>query len=104
MQDQEALDEDLFTQALSDFSNENDIDLNEFSSDEAVLADLSEDDMDAELDFLADADEAATKLDLARAYIDMGDVEGAKDILSEVLGEGNDNQRTEATELLARIG
>ncbi|HCS64206.1 MAG TPA: hypothetical protein DIW64_09065 [Cellvibrio sp.] len=98
-------DEDLFAQALSDFSGESDdIDLNEFSSDEAALADLSDDDMDAELDFLADADEAATKLDLARAYIDMGDSEGAKDILSEVLGEGTNEQRKEANELLGRIG
>lgn len=97
--------EDLFAQALSDFSGESDdIDLNEFSSDEAALADLSDDDMDAELDFLADADEAATKLDLARAYIDMGDTEGAKDILSEVIGEGSDDQRREANELLGRIG
>ena len=97
--------EDLFAQALSDFSGESDeIDLNEFSSDEAALADLSDDDMDAELDFLADADEAATKLDLARAYIDMGDTEGAKDILSEVMGEGSDEQRKEANELLGRIG
>jgi pilus assembly protein FimV len=102
---EEEHDEDLFAQALSDFSGESDdIDLNEFSSDEAALADLSDDDMDAELDFLADADEAATKLDLARAYIDMGDSEGAKDILSEVLGEGNDEQRKEANELLGRIG
>lgn len=102
---EEELDEDLFAEALSDFSGESDdIDLNEFSSDEAALADLSDDDMDAELDFLADADEAATKLDLARAYIDMGDSEGAKDILSEVLGEGTDVQRKEANELLGRIG
>ena len=102
---EEEHDEDLFAQALSDFSGESDdIDLNEFSSDEAALADLSDDDMDAELDFLADADEAATKLDLARAYIDMGDSEGAKDILSEVLGEGSDEQRKEANELLGRIG
>ena len=63
----------------------------------------SDDEMDAELDFLADADEAATKLDLARAYIDMGDTEGAKDILSEVSQEGNDEQKREAAELLARI-
>jgi len=101
----EVHEEDLFIQALSDFSGDaDDIDLNEFSSDEAALADLSDDDMDDELDFLADADEAATKLDLARAYIDMGDSEGAKDILSEVLGEGNDEQRKEANELLGRIG
>ncbi len=59
---------------------------------------------DAELDFLADTDEAATKLDLARAYIDMGDNDGAKDILDEVAQEGNDVQRKEAQELLVRIG
>lgn len=101
---EEQHDEDLFSQALSEFSSESDdLDLNEFSSDEAALADLSDDDMDSELDFLADADEAATKLDLARAYIDMGDTEGAKDILSEVIGEGNDEQRNEANELLGRI-
>lgn len=103
--DEESTEDDIFSKALSDFSGESeDLDLNEFSSDEAALADLSDDDMDAELDFLADADEAATKLDLARAYIDMGDSEGAKDILSEVLGEGTDEQRKEANELLGRIG
>ena len=99
-----AQDEDLFSQALSEFSTgSDDLDLNEFSSDEAALADLSDDEMDSELDFLADADEAATKLDLARAYIDMGDAEGAKDILSEVINEGNEEQRKEANELLGRI-
>lgn len=56
-----------------------------------------------ELDFLSDADEASTKLDLARAYIDMGDRDGAKDILDEVMIEGNDNQKTEAKELLTRL-
>ncbi|OGI45933.1 MAG: hypothetical protein A2637_08005, partial [Candidatus Muproteobacteria bacterium RIFCSPHIGHO2_01_FULL_65_16] len=34
-------------------------------------------------------DETATKLDLARAYIDMGDAEGARSILDEVMAEGN---------------
>ena len=55
------------------------------------------------LDFLADADETSTKLDLARAYIDMGDRDGAKDILDEVLIEGNDNQKQEARDLLNRL-
>jgi pilus assembly protein FimV len=59
---------------------------------------------DEELDFLSDADEASTKLDLARAYIDMGDREGAKDILDEVLVEGNTKQQQEAKELLAKLG
>ncbi|WP_163834489.1 FimV/HubP family polar landmark protein [Spartinivicinus ruber] len=51
-------------------------------------------------EFLADADEAATKLDLARAYIDMGDQDGARDILDEVMTEGNDIQKKEAQTLL----
>ena len=59
--------------------------------------------LDEEFDFLADADEAATKLDLARAYIDMGDKEGAKDILEEVIEEGQDAQKNEARKLLAGI-
>jgi len=72
-------------------------------------ADISEvgDDIlgdDDDFDFLGETDENATKLDLARAYIDMGDAEGARDILNEVLSEGSDDQQGEAKELLARVG
>jgi pilus assembly protein FimV len=63
-----------------------------------------ENDDDSNLDFLSDNDETATKLDLARAYIDMGDSDGAKDILDEIMGEGTDQQKREAEELLSRIG
>lgn len=56
-----------------------------------------------EFDFLAGADEAATKLDLARAYIDMGDADGARDILDEVVNEGDDGQKSEAREMLSRL-
>jgi len=45
---------------------------------------VSDDEESEDFDFLADTDEVATKLDLARAYIDMGDVDGARDILDEV--------------------
>jgi pilus assembly protein FimV len=44
--------------------------------------------------------EVGTKLDLARAYIDMGDPDGAKSILEEVMLEGNAQQKQEAQELL----
>jgi pilus assembly protein FimV len=59
-------------------------------------------------DFAIDAEaatmsEVGTKLDLARAYIDMGDPEGARSILDEVLKEGNPNQRKEAERLLAGL-
>lgn len=48
--------------------------------------------------------EVGTKLDLARAYMDMGDPDGARSILQEVLDEGNGNQKQEAQRLLDSIG
>ncbi|MXS18760.1 tetratricopeptide repeat protein [Pseudomonas oryzihabitans] len=56
-----------------------------------------------DFDFLSGEDETATKLDLARAYIDMGDPEGARDILDEVLAEGNAGQQQEAREIIAQL-
>ena len=60
-------------------------------------------DDDSDLGFLSDSDETATKLDLARAYIDMGDAEGAKDIITEIMKEGNEQQRQEAESLLQKL-
>ncbi len=48
-------------------------------------------------------DETATKLDLAKAYIDMGDAEGARSILQEVMTEGSEAQKKQAQELSAQI-
>ncbi len=47
--------------------------------------------------------DAATKLDLAKAYQEMGDVEGAREILQEVLHEGDDQQKAEAQALMAKL-
>jgi pilus assembly protein FimV len=47
--------------------------------------------------------EVGTKLDLARAYIDMGDPEGARSILDEVLKEGSAAQKQEAERLMASL-
>jgi pilus assembly protein FimV len=47
--------------------------------------------------------EVGTKLDLARAYMDMGDPEGARSILEEVLQEGNAAQKQEAQRLVASL-
>ena len=47
--------------------------------------------------------EVGTKLDLARAYMDMGDPEGARSILDEVLQEGSTTQRQEAERLIASL-
>ncbi|HID49144.1 MAG TPA: hypothetical protein EYP40_05950, partial [Chromatiales bacterium] len=49
------------------------------------------------------ADEVGTKLDLAKAYIDMGDPDGARSILDEVMDEGNEAQKQEAQQLLQQI-
>lgn len=93
-------DDDVFDAALLDTSNAS-IEVDDLPTPEEAAAVEESDDED--LDFLADSDEAATKLDLARAYVDMGDVDGAKDILSEVLQEGNEAQRADAESLLERI-
>ncbi|MEX5555629.1 FimV/HubP family polar landmark protein [Pseudomonas pergaminensis] len=69
-----------------------------FTAQDAALGDD-----EPEFDFLSGTDEVATKLDLAQAYIDMGDADGARDILSEVLTEGDETQRGEAKEMLGRI-
>ncbi|WP_353742523.1 FimV/HubP family polar landmark protein [Pseudomonas fluorescens] len=68
-----------------------------FTEADAALGD------DDDFDFLSGTDEAATKLDLAQAYIDMGDSDGARDILNEVVSEGSAEQKSEAEEMLSRL-
>ena len=48
--------------------------------------------------------EVGTKLDLARAYLDMGDPDGARSMLQEVLSEGSTAQQDEARKLLTELG
>ena len=56
-----------------------------------------------EFEFEDEGDSANTKLDLARAYIDMGDADGARDILNEVLDEGNTDQQQKAKAMLEAL-
>lgn len=72
-----------------------------FTAEDAALEPEPLDDLD--FDFFSGSDEVATKLDLARAYIDMGDHQGARDILDEVVKDGDDSQRQEANEMLSRL-
>ncbi len=65
-------------------------------------ADSMDDDLD--LSDLDDIDEVSTKLDLAKAYLDMGDADGTRSILDEVMSEGNDDQKKEADDLLRQLG
>jgi len=79
----------------------------EMSDDLDWLTSVTDDIVDGEEDgssFFSSEDEVATKLDLIRAYIDMGDNDSAKNILDEVVDEGNDEQKQEAQELLRQIG
>lgn len=48
--------------------------------------------------------EVDTKLELARAYEEMGDKEGARELLEEVLREGSAGQQATARELIAKLG
>ena len=42
----------------------------------------------------------STKLDLAKAYVELGDEVGAKSLLYDILEEGNAEQKRQARELL----
>jgi len=92
----EVKDDDVELPVASDTVGEN-VRSDAVDIDESDLGD--EDDFD----FLAGTDEAATKLDLARAYIEMGDSDGARDILEEVALEGNEDQKGEAQDLLKNL-
>ena len=96
------------------------LDLSETSMEQAVVEMVTEPDaaqpeskpvssaesMDDDLDLsdLDDLDEVSTKLDLAKAYLDMGDADGTRSILDEVMTEGNDDQKKEADHLLRQLG
>lgn len=61
------------------------------------------DDMMPEFD-ISSNEEVSTKLDLAKAYEEMGDLEGARELLHEVVKEGDATQREKAQGILTRIG
>jgi len=104
------LDDDLSVDGLDIESDASDLDITDETLDEAAKALGDADDFEPELsededfDFLEGTDEVSTKLDLARAYIDMGDPEGAKEILLEVEKEGSADQKQQATDLIASLG
>jgi pilus assembly protein FimV len=69
-----------------------------FDEDSVALDDELDDDI------FSDVDEIGTKLDLAKAYVDMGDSDGARSILDEVMEEGDANQKQQAEQLLQQMG
>jgi pilus assembly protein FimV len=82
-----------------------------FGDELDLSADFSDQDLAEEEDeeegamvFAAEGNEMSTKLDLARAYLDMGDEDGARQILEEVATEGSGDQQAEAEGLMQRLG
>lgn len=61
---------------------------------------IAPEDMSSDLHEARTMTEVGTKLDLARAYVDMGDPAGARSILEEVLDEGDAGQKQQAQQLL----
>jgi len=70
----------------------------DISLDDFDLGELSDDSH-----AISAGDEAGTKLDLARAYVDMGDNDMARSLLNEVLTQGSDEQKVEAQTLIQRL-
>ncbi len=98
----ESIDEAL-AEAQQDEDDFGGLDVPEFGEEEAA-AESDESDDEEEIDFFdASGDEVATKLDLARAYMDMGDEEGARVILEDVVASGNESQIAEAQSMMERM-
>ncbi|WP_082849827.1 FimV family protein [Halioglobus sp. HI00S01] len=85
---------------IEDSLDIDDLDLTSDFDDDVI----GDDEDDEDLVIAAEANTMSTKLDLARAYMDMGDEDGARQILEEVVAEGSDEQKTEASGLLERLG
>lgn len=95
------IDEDNDSEDFNDMLDISDEDSETFE----IIEEEDDDSMDEEIDLgledlMDDADAIGTKLDLAKAYIDMGDSEGAKNLLDEVFAEGTEEQIAEAKKLL----
>ncbi len=101
----EALDFD-FTDKLSDPKLEKSLSEGSFSFDFDIESSESDDgsmEYESQVADLTDMDEFETKIDLAKAYVDMGDADAAKLIAKEVVEKGNDIQKKEAQAVLDRL-
>ena len=84
------------------------VELPDFSIEQAetvVIPQLGgESDVFDESDGDSSSEEVTTKLDLAKAYEEMGDLDGARELLEEVLKEGNAEQKEKAKSIISKIG
>jgi len=94
------LDEDVGSDESLQVEDELDLelDLDDDSDDDPLGSDVLELDDDLDLD-----EDPGSKLDLARAYMEMGDSDGAREVLAEVIKEGSDQDIAEANEMLDKL-
>ena len=88
----EELNEEL-DEMLADFATESSSTAAEAPAEDAFSA----------LDDINSLDSAEIKLDLAKTYVEMGDPEGAKEILEELISEADEEGKAKAQALLASI-
>jgi pilus assembly protein FimV len=89
--------------SVTDTDSDLDAPLENHDTNASIESDQGSSVIEDDLSFITDEDEISTKLDLARAYVEMGDADGAKDILTEVIEEGSDAQVTEAKSMLDEL-
>ena len=70
---------------------------------DSTMADFGEFGGDDELENPSVIEEVGTKLDLAKAFVDMGDEDAAKETLTEVIEQGDSTQIQEAKDLLDKL-
>jgi pilus assembly protein FimV len=104
--DQKVTDNDDADADSEDFNDM--LDISDEGAETFETVDEEEAGMDEEIDLgledlMDDTDAIDTKLDLAKAYMEMGDSEGAKNLLDEIFSEGTEAQIAEAKKLLDDI-
>ncbi len=75
----------------------------EFDFDAPIISSGSDDKFEVGVSDLTDMDEYETKIDLAKAYVDMGDLDAAKTIAEDVLAKGSKQQQQAAQALLDEL-
>jgi len=78
-------------QANNDDYDEDTDDFDETDFDESDTDDLDDD---------ADESDIDTQLDLAKAYVEMGDADGTREIIAEIMESGTEEQQEEARKIL----
>ena len=70
---------------------------------EPVIKPVVEEEIENEYDFMSSQEAVPVKIDLARAYLEMGENEAAREVLEAILAQGNEVQRAEAERLLSTV-